>query len=108
LIRFLAKYLAAVLIAALAMSSAALADEPVYLPAEPLVIETAGGKTLTFNAEIADDDAKRSHGMMFRRKMQDSEAMLFVWPEPYEAGHAVHRPGRAHCSNCPRNGSALA
>jgi len=85
LIRVLAKYLAAVLMAALAVSSAALADEPVYLPAEPLVIETAGGKTLTFNAEIADDDTKRSHGMMFRRKMQDSEAMLFVWPEPYEA-----------------------
>jgi len=75
------------LVAALALMSAslAMANEPVYLPAEPLVVETAGGKTISFNAEIADDDAKRSHGMMFRRDMQDSEAMLFVWPEPYEA-----------------------
>ena len=73
------------LIAAVAMASAALADEPVYLPSEPLTIETAAGKTISFDAEIADDDAKRSHGMMFRREMKDSEAMLFIWSQPYEA-----------------------
>ena len=84
--RALLKVVAAALIVVLAMASLVRANEPVYLPSEPLVIETTGGKTLTFNAEIADDDAKRSHGMMFRRSMEEHEAMLFVWPAPYEAG----------------------
>ena len=65
-----------------------LADEPPAikrLPAEPLVIETGSGKSITFNTEIADTDAERARGMMFRQDMAESEAMLFIWPAPHEA-----------------------
>lgn len=62
------------------------ADEVVRLATEPLVIETASGSKVTFEAEIADDDAERSRGLMFRRSMQEHEAMLFIWPAPYEVG----------------------
>jgi uncharacterized membrane protein (UPF0127 family) len=67
-------------------SAVAAADQVVRLPSEPLVIETASGNELSFDAEIADDDAERSRGLMFRRSMQEREAMLFIWPEPYEVG----------------------
>ena len=66
----------------------ALADEPPAikrLPAEPLVIETGSGKSITFNTEIADTDAERARGMMFRQDMAENEAMLFIWPAPHEA-----------------------
>ena len=65
---------------------AAAADEVVRLPTELLVIETASGSKVTFEAEIADDDAERSRGLMFRRSMQEHEAMLFIWSSPYEVG----------------------
>ena len=38
------------------------ADEVVRLPAEPLVIETASGNEVTFDSEIADDDAELRPG----------------------------------------------
>jgi uncharacterized membrane protein (UPF0127 family) len=66
----------------------ALADEPPAierLPAEALVIETRSGKSITFNTEIADTDAERARGMMYRQEMAEDEAMLFIWPAPHEA-----------------------
>ena len=67
-------------------SAVAAADQVVRLPSEPLVIETASGNEVSFDAEIADDDAERSRGLMFRRSIQEHEAMLFIWPAPYEVG----------------------
>ena len=57
------------------------ADVPQRLPVEPLVIETSAGP-VTFQTEIADEDRERGIGMMFRRSMTETEAMLFIWPEP--------------------------
>lgn len=53
---------------------------PMLLPVdpEPLVAETAGG-TRSFSIEIADTDAERSAGLMFRRTMPDDRGMLFVF-----------------------------
>jgi uncharacterized membrane protein (UPF0127 family) len=65
---------------------AVAADGVTRLPTEPLVIDMAGGGKVTFETEIADDDAERSRGLMFRRSMQEHEAMLFIWPAPYEVG----------------------
>lgn len=67
-------------------SAGAAADQVVRLPSEPLVIETASGNEVSFDAEIADDDAERSRGLMFRRSIEEHEAMLFIWPAPYEVG----------------------
>ncbi len=36
------------------------------------------------NIEIADDDAKRTQGLMYRDTMAESEAMLFVFPDAAE------------------------
>lgn len=54
--------------------------EPMILPVDPapLVAETAAGQR-SFTIEIADDDRKRSAGLMFRTEMDDTHGMLFVF-----------------------------
>ncbi len=47
------------------------------LPTTPLTI---GDKKLV--AEVADDDAERETGMMFRKSMADGESMVFVFDAP--------------------------
>lgn len=46
---------------------------------EPLWIETATGR-LDYRVEIADDDAERQHGLMYRTSMPDRHGMLFIFP----------------------------
>ncbi len=46
---------------------------------EPLTIETANGP-LGYRVEIADDDAERQHGLMYRTAMPDMHGMLFIFP----------------------------
>ncbi|OFW98188.1 MAG: hypothetical protein A3D94_19240 [Alphaproteobacteria bacterium RIFCSPHIGHO2_12_FULL_66_14] len=41
-----------------------------------LVIET-GGRQLTFEVDLATNDAERSHGLMFRKSLGPYEGMLF-------------------------------
>jgi uncharacterized membrane protein (UPF0127 family) len=50
------------------------------LPTVPLKV---GDKRLT--AEVADDDAEREAGMMFRKSIAEGEAMLFVFDAPQRA-----------------------
>jgi uncharacterized membrane protein (UPF0127 family) len=86
--RRLLRCIAAVFLAACLGFLPALADElPAIerLPAEALVIETGSGKSITFKTEIADTDAERARGMMYRQDMAEDEAMLFIWPAPHEA-----------------------
>jgi uncharacterized membrane protein (UPF0127 family) len=45
-------------------------------PRSSLVI-AAGGRDLKFEVELAVDDAHRSHGLMFRKKLGPYEGMLF-------------------------------
>lgn len=47
---------------------------------EPLWIETATGR-LDYRVEIADDDAERQHGLMYRTSMPDMHGMLFIFPQ---------------------------
>ncbi len=48
---------------------------------EVLTIETANGP-VRFNVEIADDDAERARGLMFRRSLADDHGMLFHFQQP--------------------------
>ncbi len=41
-----------------------------------------GGSSVRFSVEIADDDAERSRGLMFRESMPRFHGMLFVYAEP--------------------------
>jgi uncharacterized membrane protein (UPF0127 family) len=41
-------------------------------------VELAGHR---FTVELAEDDASRSRGLMFRESMPADHGMLFVWPE---------------------------
>lgn len=60
----------------------AQAGQPMLLPVDPapLLVETAGGE-VRFSVEIADSDAERSAGLMFRRVMPDDRGMLFVFDQ---------------------------
>src|SRR3546814_11942407 len=61
----------------LAMAASAAAQERVKL-----TIEAAGGARHQFQVEIADDDAERSQGLMYRRELAPDHGMLFVFDRP--------------------------
>lgn len=72
--------------------AAQLSDAPAGDPANPetvidfgapqaLTIETENGE-LSFSVLIADDDAERSRGLMFRDSLADDEGMLFDYQSP--------------------------
>ena len=48
-------------------------------PMEPLTIVTDSGRH-EFWVEIADEDAERQRGLMFRPPLEDERGMLFTWP----------------------------
>lgn len=79
---FLRILLAAMLMAAASPALAASSGngQPMLLPVDPapLVAETASGEH-RFQIEIADTDAERAQGLMFRRVMPDDRGMLFVF-----------------------------
>jgi uncharacterized membrane protein (UPF0127 family) len=45
-----------------------------------VVIQTRGGKEVSFEIEIADTPAKREMGLMYRRELADDHGMLFIFP----------------------------
>ena len=53
---------------------------PQTLPVVQGQLMDPAGKVLPLQIEVADDDAEREKGMMFRTSMADGEAMWFVWP----------------------------
>ncbi len=61
--------------------------QPMLLPtdATPLVAVTGSGER-TFSIEIADDDAERAAGLMFREQMEDDHGMLFVFEQTRPVG----------------------
>ena len=69
-------------IAAILTGSVAFAQngQPMLLPVDPvpLVIDTAQGDRV-FTVEIADDNAERSRGLMFRQNLPEMRGMLFVF-----------------------------
>ena len=54
-------------------------------PLEALTITTASGEH-RFMVEIADDDAERERGLMFRDPLADDRGMLFQFPDVAERG----------------------
>jgi uncharacterized membrane protein (UPF0127 family) len=56
-------------------------EEVVRLPVEQVIVTTDRGD-MAFATEIATTDETRSRGLMFRRSMDEREAMLFHWPSP--------------------------
>ncbi len=56
-----------------------VADKPDAV-LEPLSIETAKG-SVTFRVEIADDDAERERGLMYRTALAPDRGMLFLFDD---------------------------
>ncbi len=54
-------------------------------PLEPLTIVTRSGEH-AFMVEIADDEAERERGLMFRPPLEDDRGMLFQFPDVAERG----------------------
>jgi uncharacterized membrane protein (UPF0127 family) len=53
-------------------------------PSGPRVVLESGGKSLTVQVELADTDAKRERGLMFRKELRDGQGMLFLFDEEGE------------------------
>lgn len=51
---------------------------------EVLTVDTSNGP-VRLNVEIADDEAEREHGLMYRQTLPDDRGMLFDFPEPEHA-----------------------
>ncbi|HEY2071891.1 MAG TPA: DUF192 domain-containing protein [Rhizomicrobium sp.] len=58
--------------------SKAAEKSPIGLKMETITIDTDQG-TRTFQVEIADNDAERERGLMFRKAMEADHGMLFVF-----------------------------
>jgi uncharacterized membrane protein (UPF0127 family) len=81
---FLAASLATPLVLPLAATPvAAQTGQPMLLPVDPtpLVVEGGSAGEARFSIEIADTDAERSAGLMYRRVMPDDRGMLFVFEQ---------------------------
>lgn len=52
------------------------------LPTQALNLKGPNGVSLTVVAEIADEEAERESGLMFRTSLVSGTGMLFVFPEP--------------------------
>jgi uncharacterized protein len=63
------------------------AGRPMMLPVnpDPLVVETQGGSA-SFSIEVADTNARRAAGLMFRTEMDDDRGMLFVFEQTRPVG----------------------
>jgi len=53
-------------------------------PSGPRVILQSGGKSHRVQVELADTDAKRERGLMFRKELPEGRGMLFLFDEEGE------------------------
>jgi len=63
------------------MALPAFAQEEMRFDKEPLLIQTAAGKTLHFTVEIASSGDQRARGLMLRKTMADNAGMIFDFGE---------------------------
>ncbi|MFN5609550.1 MAG: DUF192 domain-containing protein [Holosporales bacterium] len=54
-----------------------------YLPQTPMTIVRGDGSTVVLQVEVAQTDAQRQQGLMFRRDLAPDGGMLFIFPEGY-------------------------
>jgi len=59
------------------------------LPMEDLSVETQSG-VQRFHVEIADNDAEREQGLMYRRSMAADHGMLFIFDPPSPQSFWMH------------------
>jgi uncharacterized membrane protein (UPF0127 family) len=73
----------AALLAALLLSACASrpAPEPAPAPAPRVVVETASGRRLPVQVELARTDEERARGLMNRRQLAEDAGMLFLFSE---------------------------
>ena len=66
----------------LGCANAGKAEQPAdaISPLEDLQVVTAAGQVHRFKVEIADDEAERVRGLMFRTQMERDRGMLFEFP----------------------------
>lgn len=62
-----------------ALATLSCAADVKRLPARDLAIARADGSSVSLRAEVADDDAERTLGLMHRKEVRDGEGMLFVF-----------------------------
>ncbi|MEZ5922122.1 MAG: DUF192 domain-containing protein [Parvularculaceae bacterium] len=79
----LVRILAAFLVATFASAASCSKSAPAYeaLPREKLVIHSENGAH-AFTVELANDDATRRTGLMFRRELADDAGMIFDFETP--------------------------
>jgi len=58
--------------------------QPDVKAAPETVTVTASGVSHTFSVEIADDEAEREKGLMYRDRMAEDHGMLFLFPDVRE------------------------
>ena len=76
-----ALYLTILALMALLPPAALLAQDAPLSKIEPLTIATEGDAVM-FTVEIADTDALRARGLMFRQRLPEDRGMLFDFGEP--------------------------
>lgn len=92
--------LAAVLAAPILAAGACRAEAPAPTPPPPVAtapisaletvtVDTAKGP-VSFKVEIADDEAERQQGLMYRTSLAPDAGMLFVWTVPAERAFWMH------------------
>lgn len=77
-IRFAARLMLALVVAAGQASAAACSPDAVE-------IRLPSGAEMRFTVEVADSDAERSRGLMFREAMATGAGMLFLYERPQRA-----------------------
>ena len=84
----LKRYLPAAALMAVLLFTGACAPEPASsdsqaLPVEALSVVTEKG-SFDFDVEIADDEAERARGLMYRPPLDEDKGMLFEFPDAAE------------------------
>src|SRR5512135_523644 len=70
--------------AALVLAAALSSFTACAAPTGPRVVLESGGKSLPVAVELADTEAKRERGLMFRKELPDGRGMLFLFDEEGE------------------------
>ncbi len=73
---------AAAMLALLCCAAAASAEPPLQVAPRVSIFEPGGAKRASVRVEIADDEASRERGLMFRAHMDEDAGMIFVFKAP--------------------------